>query len=282
MNKPTGTSKPPSLLGKVRERNESAGSLLTNAAAVAQGMQAAGAATALAGGAGAVAGAVFSVAGIALGLMVASFQNSRMREEFEFIAECIDNLPAAWADDGTLDEYILPAVMKHLMWRTQENHRQKVAAARTHLRKKLLDGEPTEQRDHFHEQVESFLNACTVAELTCLTLLALEFRTRPRSEFDGDNHGNPALVEEEFVLRAGLNPDDGYFAFQRLKAAGLVFGHVHTGRTKTRLTGPMASAGDEGSQTFWSMTALGRRIADWLDAEMPPEPSSIRKNGGEA
>jgi hypothetical protein len=274
----SGSTKPTSLLDKVRQRNESAGSMLTNAAAIAQGMQATGAAATLAGGAAAVAGAVFGVAGVAVGLMVASFQNSRMREEFEFIANCIDELPAAWAEDGTLDEFIMPAVMKHLMWRTQENHRQKVEAARTHLRKKLLDGKPTEEQDHFHQQVESFLNGCTVAELMCLIRLALAIRTGEQFERTGDNHGHPAILEEELVSRTGLAAEDGYYAFRELEGKGLVFGDLRTRRENRLSFGPLPALEDEGTQRFWSLTALGRRIADWLDAGLPPETT---KNGGE-
>lgn len=280
MTNPARVAKKQSLLDKVRERNESAGSLLANAAAMAQGMQAAGAATAMAGGAGAVAGAVFGVAGIAVGLMVASFQNSRMREEFEFIAECIDKLPAEWAEDGTLDEYILPAVMKHLMWRTQENHREKVEAARVHLRKKLLGGQPTEHQDHFHQQVESFLNDCTVAELVCIIRFALVLRTGEQFGFEGDNLGHPAIREEDLVDSAGLSAEDGYFAFRSLKNRGLVFGDLHTGRNKLRPKGPLPSPIDEGSQTCWSISALGQRIATWLEQEVPPAPAKHRDEGG--
>jgi hypothetical protein len=280
MTSPAKLARKQTLLDKVRERNEAAGSLLTNAAALAQGMQAAGAASALAGGAGAVAGAVFSLAGIAVGLMVASFQNSRMREEFEFIAQCIDELPATWAEDGTLDEYILPAVMKHLMWRTQENHREKVQAARTHLRKKLLDGEPTGEQDHFHQQVESFLNACTVSELICLIRLALAFRTREHFDQTGENQGHPAILEEELVSRTGLRPQDGYYAFRELEGRGLVFGDLRTGRESRPDYGPLPAPVDEGMQRFWSLTALGRRIAEWLDTAVPPESSPSTRNGG--
>lgn len=280
MTNPARVAKKQSLLDKVRERNESAGSLLTNAAAMAQGMQAAGAATAMAGGAGAVAGAVFSVAGIAVSLMVASFQNNRMREEFEFIAQCIDELPATWAEDGTLDEYTLPAVIKHLMWRTQENHWQKVEAARAHLRKKLLDGKPTEEQDNFHQQVESFLNGCTVTELVCLLRLALAIRTNERFELHEDNHGEPAAPEEELASRAGVNTEDGFYAFQSLKHRGLVFGDLRTGRSKV-ISGPIADTGHEGWQTFWSISKLGRRIADWFDTEMPPESPPAQRKGGQ-
>lgn len=276
-------TKKPSLLDKLRERNGRSGSLLANASAATQGMQAAGTALAISGGAGVVAGAAFSLAGIAVGLMVASFQGNRMRDEYEFIAQQVDQLPVEWAEDGTLDEHIMPAVIKYLLWRTQENHREKVQAARNHLAQKLMQGKPTETQDSFNQQVEHFLSDCTVSELQCLIRLALAIRAKEEFERTTDNFGQRAVLEEDIVSRTALTAEEGYYAFRNLHSRGFVFGDTHTSRTRERIAGPLPSPQDGGSQRFWSLTALGGRVAEWLDVKLPPNDTedAPQKNGGE-
>lgn len=264
-----------SLLDALKTRQEQAArkeSLLESVNGAGQLAQAAGSAIALAPGVGAVAGAMLSVAGMALGYVAASFQSARMRADLEFFADCIDRLPELWAADGTLEERILPAVAKYLTWRAQETHKQKIQAARNHLRKKLMDGTPTPERDCLHQQVEKFLADCTVSELVLLIRTWLALRTNDECvEYEVSRHTgerNYSVREEGVAEAAGVSCEEAYYAFRSMSARGFV---VAVGNTSRENDASFLGAALPASQNLWALLPLGVSIAEWLDENEPPQ-----------
>ncbi|MCC6148979.1 MAG: hypothetical protein IT461_01900 [Planctomycetes bacterium] len=268
-------SKKRSLLDALKDRqNQSAKSnaALEAAGGAGQLMQVGGAAVSLAPGPGAVIGAVMTLGGMFLGNIASSFQTKRMREEIEFVADCVDKLPETWAQNGTLEEHILPAVVKHMTWRAQENHKEKVQAMRTHLRKKLFDGAPISERDTLHQHVEKFLTEATVSELICLTRFALGCRAKEpfveRLANSPDALSGMSGIEENIANASGVSGEEAYYAFRALAARGFA---VSVGSVR-RDTNAMSYLPERvaTAQNRWTLSRLAHQIATWLDEQMPP------------